>query len=83
MSWDVTIPKKMDTSNTCYGDGVDSSGINLEILIRHTHSGNSLIKNNLHWFVGATQNSTPTLYIGLQFRIYSQLFEEDGYIVLV
>ena len=30
-----------------------------------------------------TQNSTPTLYVGLQFRIYSQLFEEDGYIVLV
>jgi hypothetical protein len=48
LSWDVTIPKKMDTSDTCDGDVIDYSGINLEILIRHTHSGNSLIKNNLH-----------------------------------
>jgi hypothetical protein len=47
-SWRITVPKKMDASNTCHGNGIDSRGINLEIFIRDTYSGNSLIKNNLH-----------------------------------
>jgi len=38
----------MDASNTCHGNGIDSRGINLEILIRDAYSGNSLIKINLH-----------------------------------
>ena len=44
----LTIPKKMDASNTCHGNGIDSRGINLEILIRGAYPGNTLIKINLH-----------------------------------
>ena len=36
--------KKMDASGTCHGNGIDSRGINLEIVIRDAYSGNSLIK---------------------------------------
>jgi hypothetical protein len=40
--------KKMGESNTRHGNGIDSRGINLEILIRDAYSGNLLIKINLY-----------------------------------
>jgi hypothetical protein len=38
----------MDASNTCHGNGINSGGINLVILIHDAYSGNPLIKINLH-----------------------------------
>ena len=48
----------MDASDTCHGNGLDSRGINLAILIRDAYSGNPLIKINLHCFVGTTDPTT-------------------------
>ena len=62
----------MDTSNACHGNGINSRGINLEILIRDTYSGNSLIKNNLHWFVGTAANGDETIIIQSGFHVSKQ-----------
>jgi len=40
--------KKMDASNTCHDNRLDSTAMNLEIVIDDADSGNPLIKNNLH-----------------------------------
>jgi hypothetical protein len=77
----------MDASDTGYGNGIDSRGINLEILIRGTHSGNSLIIINLHWFAETTPRRIRRRQTGLPALFFidarAQVFRHVLQVVLV